>query len=120
MKQNGSFFLDLLSIIPLDGTVCCIQAPDIEGLSSVLSETDDPTLMLLKTDSHSREIIKKAVQQNNIQDYMQYIIFTDNGRTIFEGYDGLEYGIFSNSFDIPHWFAERYEQKDIYGISTMW
>ena len=51
---------------------------------------------------------------------MQYIIFTYNGRTIFEGYDGLEYGIFSNSFDIPHWFAERYGQKDIYGISTMW
>ena len=51
---------------------------------------------------------------------MQYIIFTDNGRTIFEGYDGLEYGIFSNSFEIPYWFAERYEQKDIYGISTMW
>ena len=54
--------------------------------------------MLLKTDSHSREIIKKEVQQNNIQDYIHYIIFTDNGRTIFEGYDGLEYGIFSNSF----------------------
>lgn len=120
MKRNGSFLLDLLSMVSSDNIVCYIQAPDIENLYSILSISDDPALMLMKTDAISLKIIEEEIKLNNIQDYIQYITFIKGNNVIYEGYDGLEYGIFSKYFNIPHWFIEKYEKYDCYGIATTW
>lgn len=119
MKQNGAFLLDLLSIMPKDGTLCYIQAPDLEE-SLMLSRTDDPTLMLMRCDNDSLERLKSKITLEDIQDLIMYISIRNNGTTFFEGYDGIEYGVFSKHFHIPHWFREKYEHVNRYGISTEW
>ena len=78
MKQNGLFFLDILSIVPPKGTRCLIQAPGIEGLSSVLSKTDDPAIMVMDCNKSTIEIIKNKIINSNIQDNIMYISIKNN------------------------------------------
>ena len=119
MKQNGLFFLDVLSIMPKDGTLCYIQAPDLED-SLVMQKTDDPTLMLMRFDNDSLDKIKIKIMLDDIQDFIMYISIRNNGIIYFEGYDGIEFGIFSKFFHIPRWFIKKYKQENRYGISTDW
>ena len=122
MNRNGSFLIDILSILPKNNIVCHIQAPDIESenISSILSQTSDPALMLMEIDNNSIATITEEVCNNNIQGSIQYISFENNGNIIFEGYDGLEHNIFSKSFELPLWFIEKYEQYDMYAVSPNW
>ena len=119
MKHNGQFLLDIFSIIPLNGTLCYIQAPDMEGLS-IVSKTDNPALMLMDCNRSSIEILKCKILDNNIQDFIVNISIQNNGITIFEGYDGVKYGIFSKHFSIPQWFYEKYGRNDMYEVSDDW
>ncbi len=120
MKQNGLFFLDILSIALENSMACYIQAPDLEETSLVLSRTNDPALRRIEVGATNMDMIEKEVQFNNIQDFMTYIVIKNNTSIIFEGYDGLNFGIFSKYFCIPDWFRKKYEHLDIYGISSEW
>ncbi len=120
MKQNGLFFLDILSIVPPKGTRCFIQAPGIEGLSTVLSKTDDPAIMVMDCNKSTIEILKNKIIYSNIQDNIMYISIKNNDITLFEGYDGVEYGIFSKNVIIPQWFRNKYKPNGWYEISDDW
>ena len=120
MKQNGLFFLDILSIVPLKDTRCFIQAPGIEGLSSVLSKTDDPAIMVMDCNKSTIEIIKNKIIYSNIQDNIMYISIKNNDITLYEGYDGVEYGVFSKNINIPQWFRDKYKPSGWYEISDEW
>lgn len=122
MKTDGLFFLDVLSIMPENNTYLYIQASDAisEKFLLLTSATDEPALRQAKCDKKTKKVLEDEVSNNDITDFFQYISIKHNGKTIFEGFDGLEYGVFSKDFIIPNWFCMKYEQDDRYTTSLDW
>ena len=122
MNTNGLFFLDILSIMPRNDTMFYIQASDVfqDGFLSIVSETDDPALLQVKYNEATQEVLKEMISNNDINDYFEYIAMVNDGRTLFEGYDGVDFGLFSKDFNIPIWFSDKYKRGDKYEISVDW
>ena len=113
--------IDVLMIMPMDNLVGQIQAPELQNtkIASITQNTENG-LDRIPIGTIEKEIIIKQVCLNDIQDYMSYIALRNKGELIFEGYDGLTFGLFSKNFKIPVWFITKYRDSGIYDVSDLW
>ena len=119
MENSKSFLIDVIRIVP-EGSDCYVQAPSLD---------DKETLELMKPSEYSYyKIIKleglnkikfiERLKTGDIGQYMQSMEIKIGQRILFEGWDGIEFGLISKTIILPHWFIDKY--KDMYDISKEW
>lgn len=121
MKQKkNDFLVDLMKILP-EKIECLIQAPSLDNkiIQEMFQNSDYDYYELLELDDVRKKIFIDQALKTSFGVYIQKIEIKENGILLFEGFDGIEYGMISNKVSVPQWFIERYI-PDICVISTKW
>jgi hypothetical protein len=121
MTNNQTLCIDVLSLMP-NGSICFIQAPTLENLKILQLMRPSPFAYFreITLNEISKRIIKEEVIINYIQEDFQSIEIRFNNKLLFEGYDGIEYGLISKSINLPTWFINRHIKTENCGISQKW
>ncbi len=96
---------------------CDIQAPSLEN--DVLQKMMDYD-QLVRLNKANKQLFIDAILIDSTIAHFQNIQIRSNGNLLFEGYDGIDYGILSNSVTIPEWFAQAYVVTGDCMISKEW
>jgi hypothetical protein len=121
MTETQSYTIDLLNILPKEVS-CFIQAPNLnnsEILDLMLPTKFEYYKEIKLTESNKKKVIEKIVTENVEEDF-QSMEIRYNGQLLFEGYDGMGYGIISKTFKLPVWFIDKYIMNDICSVSKEW
>jgi len=121
MEQNvNSFIIDVINILP-EKVECFIQAPSLENslIKEMFKKSDFDYFELLKLDKKSKVKFIKQEAETSFSVYIQKIEIKENGTLLFEGFDGLDYGLISKKISLPEWFKEKYV-PDICMVSNEW
>ena len=120
MEKGKDFFVDLLNILPIN-IDCFIQAPSLDDLiiEKMLVDSKYAYYKLLQMDSKKKEIFINHQIETSFGMYIQSIEIKEKEYLLFEGYDGVEFGIISNKVHIPDWFLKLYV-PEICSISPNW
>jgi hypothetical protein len=121
MITSNIFLVDVLTILPEELDLY-IQAPSLEDdvIRKMMSETEFAYYKLIKVNNGNRNVIINRIKDHFVREYFQSIEIKVKGKLVFEGYDGAEFGIFSNCIIIPNWFKEQYFVKEFYSVSNEW
>jgi len=121
MNLASQFFVDVLNILP-DNIKCFFQAPSLENetIQGMMTQSEYVYFNLIIVNEVNKNIFIKEILAHPIVDYINSIEIRLNNKLLFEGYDGLEYGTFSNSVIIPQWFTDKYASEEMYMISNEW
>ncbi len=121
MENSRSLLIDVLKILP-EHVVCYVQAPSLEDdvFLKMTSKTEYDYYSLIHLDKTNKEILIRQILSHSIDKYFQNIQLKLNDKLLFEGYDGIEFGIISNSINIPEWFINEYIIKEGCIISKDW
>jgi len=68
----------------------------------------------------NKENLSIAVNEKNIEDYIERIEIRLNGGLLFEGYDSMEYGIISKKIELNKEFIINYIKGDMCEVSESW
>ncbi|SEH89699.1 hypothetical protein SAMN02927937_02006 [Paenimyroides aquimaris] len=119
-NEHNNFLVDILSILP-NKVECLIQAPSLENLTiqkkTKKSKYDYYNLINL-TEENKKDFIDEELN-NSIGNFIQNIQIRKGDSLLFEGYDGVEYGVISKHLIIPDWFIKKYV-PDTCTISNEW
>lgn len=121
MSSFGILLIDLLSILP-DEVVCYIQAPSLENdvLQKMMVDSEFDYYQLVRLNKVNKQLFIDAILIDSTIAHFQNIQIRSNGNLLFQGYDGIDYGILSNSVTIPEWFAQAYVVTGDCMISKEW
>jgi hypothetical protein len=121
MINSYSLLIDVLSILPRE-VDCYIQAPSLEDsiILKMMKNTDFEYFKLITITSENREIFLNQIKKTSAHDYFHNIQIKISNKLLFEGYDGVEYGILSNSINIPDWFKKEYIIENVCTVSSEW
>jgi len=123
IAETQTFFIDVLTLIPIDKSLILIQSPHDEVLD-VLKKMNfkdvDGVFKSIELNKRNREILTDEIIYNNIEEFIHNLEIIVKGEKIFEGYDGMEYGLFSKKYNLPKDFELKYKEKDMYMISKDW
>ncbi len=117
------FIIEVFKLVPLNRAELLIQSPHLEILDMLRRMNFKEKIegfKAIKLNKKNREILTDEIIYNDIHQYIHQLKIFVDGEKIFEGYDGLEYGIFSKKFNIPESFKKRYKSKDMLMISEDW
>jgi hypothetical protein len=119
--SSGILLIDVLDILP-PVVECYIQSPDLEDeiIQKMMKETAFPYYKLITVNSLNRAKLIDRIKGHNINVYFQNIQIKNNGNLLFEGYDGIEFGIISKSISIPLWFKGEYILNGLCMVSDEW
>ncbi|WKW46811.1 hypothetical protein P3875_01680 [Myroides sp. JBRI-B21084] len=119
-NEHNNFLVDILSILPNE-VECLIQAPSLENSTiqkmTKKSKYDYYNLINL-TEENKKDFIDEELT-NSIGNFIQNIQIRKGDSLLFEGYDGVEYGVISKYLIIPDWFIKKYV-PDTCTISNEW
>src|SRR5690606_4052343 len=119
-NEHNNFLVDILSILQHE-VECLIQAPSLENSTiQKMKESSkyDYYNVINLTEGNKEEFINEEFT-NSIRNYIQNIQIRKGDSLLFEGYDGVEYGIISKHLIIPDWFIKKYV-PDTCTISNEW
>lgn len=121
MHNSEAFFIDVLNILPND-VECFVQSTFTKYNFEIdlLFNTEDDFIKLIKFNERSKRIFFEIAKSNCLVETFNKIDIMQNGNRLFQGYDGVEFGIFSKAVTIPEWFKEKYTIQDVYGVSNEW
>ena len=121
MENNDLFLLDVLNILSAE-VDCYIQAPslDDEVVLSLMDKTVFEYFSGIKLNSFNKEILIERIKNHCITYYFQKIQIRLNDKLLFEGYDGVEYGVLSKDLNIPQWFFEKHIITETCCLSLDW
>ena len=123
MDESQQFFLETLKVIPIkESTILLVQAPYEELLSifEKISFKNDGIYQHIVLNKENIKSLLYEIIYNEFSGYIQSLEILVDGRKIFEGYDGMEYGEFSKNFKLPEDFEKRYIEKDMCLFSDEW
>ncbi|MEL4309112.1 hypothetical protein [Joostella sp. CR20] len=123
ITETQQFFIDVLKLFPVEETsVLLIQAPyeELDEIFKKISFKNDDIHQFVKFDRKNIELVLFETIYNDFVGYIQSIEIKVDDRKIFEGYDTMEYGMFSNKFNLPKEFKEKYTKMDMCMISEDW
>lgn len=121
MDQSQNYFIDVLNLIP-NGSFLLIQTPHKEALDTLRNlvvESNDVYEVVPLTETN-RTILLNASKDHDIQHFFQSLEVKYKQKLIFEGYDGMEYGLVSKNFLLPNDFKSKYVEGDMCDISKHW
>jgi hypothetical protein len=110
MKQSfNSLLIDILSIIP-EKSECFIQAPSLENIviKNILRDSNFDYYKFLILDKTTKAKLIEQEVETSFAIYIQSIEIKNNDNLLFEGFDGVEYGIISKNLVVPEWFKNKY------------
>jgi hypothetical protein len=121
MNENNSLLLDVINILP-DGIDCYIQAPSLEDktILGLMSLTEHAYYKSVKLEGNNKKVFLQQVKEHPIEEYFQSIEIKFDGKLLFVGYDGIEFGIISNTIKLPEWFVDKYVKAEMCNISNEW
>ena len=121
MSNKKTLLVDVISILP-DEVDCYIQAPSLEDvvILGLMSTTRYEYYKCIKLNSPNKEIFINRVMGYPIEEYFQSVEIRLNDKILFEGYDGVEFGIISNSIKLPEWFMDTYIKTGMCNSSNEW
>ena len=121
MDLERDFFIDVLNILP-QNVKCFIQAPSLENeaIQGMIIKSEYEYFELIPINEPNKSLFIKEILAHPIVNYINSVEIRLDNKLLFEGYDGIEYGILSNSVKIPQWFIDKYASEDMYMISNEW
>jgi len=121
MDNTGLLLIDVLSILP-EGVDCYLQAPSLEDevIVSIMNEAKFANSKSIKLDGKIKEKFIERIINYSIIEYFHRVEIRNNNKLLFEGYDGIEYGLISKSIIIPEWFIEKHIKSENCIISEDW
>jgi len=123
ITETQQFFIDVLKLFPVEETsVLLIQAPyeELDEIFKKISFKNDDIHQFVKLDRKNIELVLFETIYNDFVGYIQSMEIKIDDRKIFEGYDTMEYGMFSKKFNLPKEFKEKYTKMDMCMISEDW
>lgn len=121
MNESRVFFIDVIKLFP-EEVECYIQAPSLENkiVLDLLQETKSNYSKSIKLTAENRHVLLRQIIENPITDYFQHVQIRFGQKILFEGYDGVEYGVVSKEITLSHNFFEQYVNSGICSISEDW
>lgn len=123
ITETQQFFIDVLKLFPVEETSVLLIQASYEELAEIfkkISFKNDDIHQFVKLDRKNIELILFEAIYNDFVGYMQSMEIKVDDRKIFEGYDAMEYGMFSKKFNLPKEFKEKYTKMDMCMISEDW
>ena len=121
MTISGILLIDVLSILP-EELELYIQAPSLEDhvIQSMMNKTEYEYYKVIRFNIENRSEIINRIEHHFVGEYFQNIQIKVEDGLLFEGYDGIEFGIISKSINIPLWFKEEYVLTGLCRVSDEW
>lgn len=121
MDNDNNLIIDTLTILP-DKVDCYIQAPSLENneMLSMMNDTQFPYYKQIHLSQTNKNYFLSLLKKGQISDYLQNVKIESNGILLFEGYDGVEYGVLSKTIAVPKWYKKEYIETHICSISKEW
>jgi hypothetical protein len=121
MSESKKMLIDLINELPNEAH-CYIQAPSLEDEAtlSLMQESEYDYFRLIYLNEYNKEKFIERIKEASVNAYIQHIEIRFNNKLLFEGYDGVEYGIFSKEYSLPQTFIEQYFNKGFYNVSVNW
>lgn len=120
MDTSNSLLFDVINILP-EGVDCEIQAPSLEDevLLHLMRKTefeDHP----IKLEGENKKVFLERIKCHPVEEFFNRVEIKLCNKTLFEGYDGVEFGVISKTIELPNWFIDKYIKKDLCIISNEW
>lgn len=121
MRENQTLIIDVINIMP-DGVDCYVEAPslDDEVVLNLMKPTKYDYFTVIKLDAEHKKILIKRILDGEVHEYFQRVEIRDGDKLLFEGYDGVEFGIISKDVALPADFARKHINQDSCNISADW
>jgi len=121
MTETQSYIIDIIRILPNEAS-CFIQAPNLSNseILTLMSPTKFEYYKEIKLTEANKKKMIENIMTKNIEEDFQSIEIKYKNQLLFEGYDGMEYGIISKTFELPIWFVDKYIKNDMCSISKEW
>ncbi|RYZ86114.1 MAG: hypothetical protein EOP04_14505 [Proteobacteria bacterium] len=112
MTKAQQFILDVIQIVP-DHILCWVQAPSLENtlFLSIFSDSGSWYRELLLSDL-GKSKFSQLVEQPDVLDYFQSLEISVERKIIFKAYDGMEFGQFHKSVNLPVDFTAKYGEDE--------
>ncbi len=121
MTETQSFLIEIIFLVPENST-CFIQAPSCDN-NNFLSLMTDSNFAYYKqvnlTSSNKKKLIE-LVENENIGNDFQNIEIRLEGKPLFKGYDGMEFGMVSQTLKLTKEFTDNFIATDVCTVSTIW
>lgn len=116
----NKLLIDILNILPND-VECYIQAPSLENsiVQMMMTDSEYDYFKLIKLNEENRLNFLNQEIAYSVSTYIQFIQIKQGTSMLFEGHDGVEFGVLSKNIVIPEWFFEKYI-PDTCVISNEW
>src|SRR5688500_15267886 len=97
MNLEKSFIIDVINLMPED-SIAFIQAPSLESEPIVkrMEKTVFEYDTSIRLSKENKDLLIEEIINSDIEHYIQSIEIRNNGRLLFEGFDGVEFGTFSS------------------------
>jgi hypothetical protein len=107
-QSKNKFLIDVLNILP-EEVECFIQAPSLDNniVNDMLKNSDYDYYKLLRLDKVSKDKFIRQELETSFSIYIQSIEIKKNGILLFEGFDGVEFGMISQKVLLPGWFKKH-------------
>lgn len=123
MEDNQKFFIDTLGLMPVSkSTVLLVHAPydDLNVFFEKVSQKKYGVFRHINLIEGNIGILLYEIVFREFCSYIQSLEIVIDGTKIFEGYDGMEYGMFSKEFILPNDFKKEYMENEMCMISIEW
>ncbi len=117
--MENDFFIDVILFMPYN-VDCYIQAPDldIDLIRNLIVSCNIPYYERVKLTPNSKAQIINLESQFQISQWIQSMEIRKDSELLFEGYDSVNYGLFSKNITIPYWFKNKHIND--FSISHNW
>ena len=118
-REENDFFIDIFQILPADCD-CYVQVPDLDKnlIQELLDDCSIPYYVKIRLGVENTSKFMDLESHCHISQWIQNMEIRKDEKLLFEGYDSIEYGVFSKNMIIPDWFKNKHVED--YGISSDW
>lgn len=116
----NDFFLDIIHLFSATDCDCYLQAPDLDNdlIQDFLDDCTIPYFVKIRLSAENALRFTDLELNHRVSQWIQSMEIRKDAKLLFEGYDSIEYGLFSKEVAIPDWF--RGKHKENFGTSPNW
>lgn len=121
MTETQSFLIEIIFLVP-DDSICFIQVPscDNDNFLSLMKDSNFAYYKQVELTTLNKRKLIEFVENENIGTDFQSIKIRLDGKLLFEGYDGMEFGMISQTLKLTKEFTENFIATDLCTVSTVW
>lgn len=123
IAETQCFLIDIICLLPKDRAVeLLVQAPydELNHLFKMISFKKDEVYHYIRLNEGNIKTLLYEIIFNDFDGYIQSLEIKVDDCKIFEGYDAMEYGMFSKKFNLSNEFKNKYVPLEMCLISKEW